>query len=162
MNSMEIERKFILDTLPDDIEQYPHQVIRQGYIVTDSANEVRVRSKGGKHYLTIKQGSGLSRNEAEIAISEEQFAALWELTANKRVEKTRYEYPGLASMIEIDVYTSELSPLKVAEVEFASVEESSDFEAPAFFGEEVTEDKSYKNASLAVNGIPGSFADRLI
>ena len=78
------------------------------------------------------------------------------------MEKTRYEYPGLASVIEIDVYTSELSPLKVAEVEFASVEESSDFEAPAFFGEEVTEDKSYKNASLAVNGIPGSFADGLI
>jgi adenylate cyclase len=162
MNNIEIERKFLLETLPDDIEHQPHNVIRQGYIVTESSNEVRVRAKGENYYLTIKQGSGLSRNEVEIAISEDQFSALWGLTANKRIEKIRYDYQGLASLIEIDVYTDGLSPLKVAEVEFASVEESSYFEAPSFFGREVTEDKSYKNAALAVNGMPDSYEKGLI
>jgi len=153
----EVERKFLLDTLPDDIEQQPNNLIRQGYVVTDASNEVRVRAKGENYYLTIKQGSGLSRNEVEMAISEDQFNMLWELTVNKRVEKIRYDYQGPASLIEIDIYNNGLSPLKVAEVEFSSVEESRHFIPPPFFGREVTEDKSYKNAALAVHGMPDSY-----
>ena len=60
-------------------------------------------------------------------------------------------------MIEIDIYGAELTPLRVAEVEFSSVEESRGFEIPDYFGPEVTDDKTYKNASLAVDGIPDSF-----
>jgi len=161
MNNTEIERKFLLDRLPDDIEQKPHSIIRQGYIVTDSSNEVRVRAKGRDYYLTIKQGTGLTRNEVEIAISEQQFNALWVLTAGKRVEKTRYDYQDSGSLIEIDVYTSELSPLKVAEVEFASIDESRRYETPSFFGREVTEDNSFKNASLAVRGMPDTYVNEL-
>ena len=153
----EVERKFLLDTLPDNIEQQPNNLIRQGYVVTDASNEVRVRAKGENYYLTIKQGSGLSRNEVEMAISEDQFNALWELTVDKRVEKIRYDYQGPASLIEIDIYNNGLSPLKVAEVEFSSVEESRHFIPPSFFGREVTEDKLYKNAALAVHGMPDSY-----
>ena len=153
----EVERKFLLDTLPDDIEQQPNNLIRQGYVVTDASNEVRVRAKGENYYLTIKQGSGLSRNEVEMAISEDQFNTLWELTVDKRVEKIRYDYQGPASLIEIDIYNNGLSPLKVAEVEFSSVEESRHFIPPSFFGREVTEDKLYKNAALAVHGMPDSY-----
>lgn len=161
MNNTEIERKFLLDTLPNDIEQQPHNVIRQGYITTQSENEVRVRAKDDDYFLTIKQGSGLSRNEVEMAISEDQFNALWGLTVNKRIEKTRYNYQDLASLVEIDVYRNSLDPLKVAEVEFSSVEESRYFKAPTFFGLEVTDDKAYKNASLAVHGIPDSYVKGL-
>ena len=153
----EVERKFLLDTLPDNIEQQPNNLIRQGYVVTDASNEVRVRAKGENYYLTIKQGSGLSRNEVEMAISEDQFNALWELTVDKRVEKIRYDYQGPASLIEIDIYNNGLSPLKIAEVEFSSVEESRHFIPPSFFGREVTEDKLYKNAALAVHGMPDSY-----
>ena len=117
--------------------------------------------KGGDYYLTVKQGSGLSRNEVEIAITEPQFDALWTLTAGKRVEKTRYDYQDSGSLIEIDVYTGDLSPLMVAEVEFTNENESRVYAVPAFFGAEVTEDKSYKNASLAVRGIPESYRNNL-
>lgn len=162
MKNSEIERKYLLDALPADIEEQPHNIICQGYITTDSNNEVRVRSKGDDFFLTIKQGSGLCRTEVEIAISEDQFDALWQLTANKRVEKTRYNYQGPASLlIEIDVYHNELEPMKVAEIEFTNVEESRHFTAPSFLGREVTDDKAYKNASLAIHGIPDSYAEEL-
>ncbi len=161
MNDIEIEKKYLLDRLPEDIESHPKKSIFQGYITTDSHNEVRVRSKGEDHFLTVKQGSGLSRTEVEIEISEDQFNALWKLTANKRVEKIRYDYQGSSSLIEIDIYRNELTPLKVAEVEFSSVEDSRHFVAPDFFGHEVTDDKAYKNASLAINGIPDSYAQYL-
>ncbi len=156
MNNTEIERKYLLDTLPDDIKQLPYAIIRQGYINTDSHCEVRVRAKGDDCFLAIKQGSGLVRTEVEIVISENQFNDLWGLTANKRVEKTRYNMQSGSSLIEIDVYLNSLAPLMSAEVEFTSVDESRLFIVPAFFGREVTHDKAYRNASLAVHGIPDS------
>ena len=157
MNTIEIERKFLLNTLPDNLEQQPHKIIRQGYITTDSQVEVRVRAKGEDYFLTVKQGSGLSRNEVEINISAEQFNPLWDLTVNKRVEKTRYNFLDDGLLIEIDVYCGGLAPLKVAEVEFRSIQESRAFRIPSFLGLEVTDDKAYKNASLAVQGIPDSY-----
>lgn len=157
MTHQEIERKFLIAGLPEDIDRYPHHVIRQGYITTDSENEVRIRSKGEKYYLTIKQGRGLSRTEVEIIITEDQFESLWVLTENKRIEKTRYDLDSHAYLIEVDVYQNKLSPLQVAEVEFPTIEASQEFMLPEFFGREVTNDKAYKNASLACDGIPDSY-----
>ena len=157
MSNSEIERKFLLSTLPDNLEQYPHQPISQGYIVTDSNKEVRLRSKGKAHFLTVKQGDGLHRTEVEISLTEEQFNDLWGLTQNQRMKKIRYDFPYLETVIEIDVYSNSLAPLIVAEVEFNSIEESHAFILPAFFGQELTQDKNYKNASLVVHGLPESY-----
>jgi len=43
------------------------------------------------------------------------------------------------------------------EVEFASVAASRDFSLPAYVTLEVTEDPAYKNARLALCGLPESF-----
>ncbi|WP_244654007.1 hypothetical protein [Lentimonas sp. CC4] len=47
-----------------------------------------------------------------------------------------------------------MSPLIVAEVEFKSEAASASFSLPDYFGDEVTEDKRYKNKTLALEGIP--------
>jgi 8-oxo-dGTP pyrophosphatase MutT (NUDIX family) len=60
--------------------------------------------------------------------------------------------------VEVDRYYGNLAPLLMAEVEFASVEESERFEKPDYFGEEVTEENAYRNLSLAINGIPDKSA----
>ncbi len=157
MKNIEIERKFLLESLPEHLQQQSHEMIRQGYITIDNHTEVRVRAKGDVYFLTVKQGSGLSRTEVEIDITALQFSALWELTVNKRVEKNRYLLKDSGTLIEIDIYCDGLAPLKVAEVEFNSIEASRAFKVPAFFGLEVTDDKAYKNAALAVYGIPDSY-----
>ena len=162
MNGSEIERKFLLTALPDDLQQHPHKTISQGYISTASESEVRVRRQGSAHVLTVKKGSGLRRTEVEIGLDEKQFLALWELTANQRIEKTRYDYQYLDTLIEIDVYRDSLATLTLAEVEFHSIEESRHFSIPAFFGREVTEERAYKNAALAVHGIPENHAGKLL
>jgi adenylate cyclase len=71
-----------------------------------------------------------------------------------RVEKTRYEIPYGAHLIELDVYSGALEGLVVAEVEFGSEEESARFDPPDWFGSEVTDDVRYSNRSLAVHGRP--------
>jgi adenylate cyclase len=162
MSGSEIERKFLLSALPDDLQQHPYKAISQGYISTASESEVRVRRHGSSCVLTVKKGSGLRRTEVEINIDEAQFLALWELTVNQRIEKTRYDYHYLDTLIEIDVYRDSLAPLTLAEVEFSSIEESRHFSVPSFFGREVTDERAYKNAALAVHGIPEDHAGNLL
>ena len=39
--NMEIERKFLIHTLPENLETYPHKEIAQGYICTDPVVRIR-------------------------------------------------------------------------------------------------------------------------
>jgi len=151
----EIERKFLVKSLPENLEQYPHKDIVQGYLaITEDGTEVRLRQKGNKYFQTIKKGSGKTRFELEIEMTEEQFNLLWEATRGKRVEKTRYEIPHENGIIELDIYRGDLDGLLSAEMEFLSEEESEKFTAPDWLDEEVTDDKRYKNQNLALCGIP--------
>jgi adenylate cyclase len=151
----EIERKFLVKSLPENLDQYPHKDIIQGYLaITEDGTEVRLRQKGKKYFQTVKSGSGKTRFESEIEITEEQFNSLWEATKGKRVEKTRYNIPHENGIIELDVYRGDLNGLLSAEMEFASEQASNDFVPPEWMSQEVTSDKRYKNQNLASHGIP--------
>jgi adenylate cyclase len=114
-----------------------------------------VRRRGGRSYLTVKSGGGRVRVEEEIEIDDGRFERLWPLTEGRRIEKTRYEVPaGDGLTIELDVYTGDLDGLVTAEVEFDSEDAADAFTAPEWLGEDITEDKRYKNQRLAVDGAP--------
>jgi CYTH domain-containing protein/8-oxo-dGTP pyrophosphatase MutT (NUDIX family) len=149
---IEIERKFLLKTLPTKLPD--GALIQQGYLAHDEHMEVRVRQYGNNHFLTVKEGSGLTRRETEIEISPQQFLALWPSTEGRRLEKVRSLVTYGAFRIEVDRYLGDLEPLLVAEVEFSSVKESERFTTPDYFGQEVTGVAAYKNLSLALHGIP--------
>ena len=155
---MEVERKFLVWELPADLDSHPASAIHQGYLAIDpDGAEVRVRRRGERRYLTGKRGHGLARDEAEIELSEPQFDALWPLTEGRRIEKTRYEITaGAGLVIEIDVYGGGLEGLAVAEVEFHSPADADAFDAPAWFGPDVTSDDRYKNQRLATDGLPST------
>src|SRR5205809_6684773 len=93
-NSREIERKFLLKRLPDQLKRSRHYVIEQGYLATEPAGrQVRLRKKGKTASLTFKVGRGGHREERETKPSPKQFAALRPGTAGRRQRKARYELP---------------------------------------------------------------------
>jgi len=147
---VEIERKFLVERLPDDLGGTARR-IDQGYVALDEGAEVRVRRIGDELWLTVKGTGGLARVEEELPLSPEQFDSLWPLTQGRRIEKTRSTLPD---GVEVDVYDGSLAGLVVAEIEFASEDESGAFEPPEWFGAEVTDDPRYKNRALAVDGRP--------
>lgn len=149
----EIERKFLVASLPPQLADAPRKQLRQGYLASDE-NEVRLRQSDGDYTLTCKRGDGLKRLEQEISLSPEQFETLWPLTEGKRIEKVRYCISHEALTIELDVYAGALHPLQVAEVEFESVEQSEAFSPPPYLAAEITSDTRYKNRSLAEQGLP--------
>lgn len=153
---IEIERKFLVGHLPSSLTNQAGAIIRQGYlIVAEGGVELRIRQKGARFYQTIKAGEGLSRKEIEIELSEDQFHLLWPHTDGRWVSKTRYTLPVENHTAEVDRFDGDLTGLLLVEVEFASLEEASQFIPPDWFGTDVTEDHRYKNRHLAVHGIPG-------
>src|SRR3954453_6857557 len=151
-SGVEIERKFLVDRLPDGLDEGDR--IEQGYLaIGDDGVEVRVRRRGEDMTLTIKSGPGMTRTEEEIAIDARRFESLWPLTEGRRVSKTRHVVPlGGALAAEVDVYSGAHEGLLTAEIEFPSVEASEAFQPPAWLGREVTGDASYANQTLALKG----------
>ena len=91
---MEIERKFLVDAVPDDLDGRRSSSIEQGYVAIDpDGTEVRIRRRDGASTLTVKSGGGLARVEEELAIGDAAFARLWPLTAGRRIEKVRHVIP---------------------------------------------------------------------
>jgi adenylate cyclase len=150
----EIERKWLVDALPEGFDSRRGASIRQGYVALTDDVEVRTREIDDRHVLTIKSTGELTREEVELPLSEADFERLWPLTAGRRIEKTRTVVELDGRSAEVDVYAGSLAPLRVVEVEFPSERDADAFVAPAWFGREVTRDAGYKNRSLALAGHP--------
>ena len=149
---MEIERKFLVNSLPN-LSEFQGKTIKQGYISTDPV--IRVRKMDDLYTLTVKSKGHLVREEFELDLTPEQFEDLWKKVDNVYVSKTRYFIPLDATHIaELDIYYEDLEELVTVEVEFDSTKDAERFMAPSWFGKDVTHDSRYKNNHLAVYGLP--------
>src|SRR5207249_5570109 len=138
-NNREIERKFLVKWLPDNLKRSRSLVIEQGYLATESAGrQVRLRKQGHAASLTFKLRRGNHREEREVRLSPKQFAALWPGTAGRRLRKVRCEIPWKNLVVEIDIYQGRHAGLVVAEVEFPDRVSCRKFKPPSWFGREVT------------------------
>lgn len=151
----EIERKFLVGDPPTAVLDCPSEEIDQGYLVSDGQTEIRLRRKGGVHFITVKKGHGEVREETEVEITALQFEALWSQTEGWRVQKRRHRIPLEGGLIaEMDLYAGALEGLVTVEVEFETEETSHAFGPPAWFGKELTGDIKYSNQQMARDGVP--------
>lgn len=154
---MEIERKFQIKIIPENLEQYAKKEIEQGYLCTKPV--VRIRKSNENYILTYKSRIGmeskpdevaLTCEEVELSLTQESYEHLRLKTDNNLITKTRYLIPldnGLT--VELDVFHGHLEGLLFAEVEFPTEEAAADFQPPEWFGLDVSFDKRYKNNYLS-------------
>jgi CYTH domain-containing protein len=149
---IERERRFLVEAVPDPLPVGNR--IEQAYLTTQPVS-VRVRRQGDRYTLTVKAGSGLARTEIERDLDRDEFAALWEVATELRIDKRRHRVPLPGGQIaELDLFDGDLSGRRIVEVEFDSDGAAHAFVPPTWFGREVTDDRRYTNASLARNGWP--------
>jgi adenylate cyclase len=155
MSIYEIERKYLVQTVPDAVSQSARLPMKQGYLVVDEQRllSVRIRREGDAHRLTIKQGRGRKRVEIERSLSVGEFEALWPAVLGG-LTKWRHRISEGPHPIDVDIFEGPLGGLTLAEVEFASESEADAFTPPEWFGEEVTDDPRYLNQTLALQGLP--------
>ena len=149
----EIERKFLIKTIPMNIENFPHQEIIQWYFNDPSTGKsIRIRHIWDTYKITRKKWHGLVREEMETDITKAEFDQLWFQVENHFLEKTRYEIPYDGFIIELVIYKN-LQWLKTAEVEFASKRDAKKFVVPERFGEDLTKMREASNAYIANHGL---------
>jgi adenylate cyclase len=145
---IEIERKFLVKDASWREEAGAGVLCRQGYLVGERALTVRVRVMGELGFLTIKgETNGIRRTEFEYAIPVADAEALL-LPCGSVVEKRRYRVERGAHVWEIDEFSGNNEGLVVAEIELS--DEAEAFEKPSWLGAEVSLDRRYSNARLAV------------
>ena len=148
--SVEIERKFLVNS--EVFKQEAERSIRivQGFLNTTPERTVRIRVKGEQGYMTVKgksNESGTSRFEWEKEIAVEEAEQLLKLCEPSIIEKVRYEVPLGNHTFEVDEFHGENQGLTVAEIELQNEDE--DFERPDWLGAEVTGEVKYYNSNLS-------------
>ena len=145
---MEIERKYLIEQLPENLSSYDCRIIEQGYLCT--APVVRIRRDNDKYELTYKSKGLMAREEYNMPLTEESYEHLLSKVDGRVIRKKRYMLPlDEVLTIELDVFEGDLAPLILAEVEFPSEELAMDFVPPEWFGEDVTFSTKYHNSNLS-------------
>ena len=163
---MEIERKFTVTKLPDDLESYPCRVIEQAYLNTDPV--VRIRREDDSYYLTYKGKGLMAREEYNLPLNEKSYYHLREKADGNVISKKRYVIPVLNPMfdmtylsaaqknidqislqVELDIFEPPFAPLVIAEVEFPDEEMARAFQMLDWFSQDVTNDPAYHNSNLS-------------
>ena len=143
---MEIERKFLIKELPNNLDSYKFHIIEQAYLTTEPV--IRIRRQDNDYYMTYKGKGLLSHEEYNLPLNESAYASLIKKTEGLIIKKTRYLIPYDKFTIELDVFSNP-SNLIFAEVEFDSLEEANAFIPPAWFDKDVTDDPSYANSNIS-------------
>ena len=145
---MEIERKYLIPTLPEALEQYPHKELEQGYLCTEPV--VRIRREDDEYILTYKGAGLMVREEYNLPLTREGYTHMLSKIDGNLISKTRYYIPYQNHLtIELDVFHGRFEGLQLAEVEFSDVESANRFHAPEWFGEDVTFSSDYHNSTLS-------------
>ena len=144
---MEIERKYLLKKLPDNVDTYRHRHLEQGYLCT--APVVRIRKDDDRYELTYKSGGMMVRQEYNLLLTKDSYEHLKNKIDGRLISKKRYMIPYEKYMIELDVFENDLAPLVLAEVEFETEEEANSFTPPEWFGKDVTLSNAYHNSVLS-------------
>lgn len=146
---MEIERKYFIETIPFDPQQYPSHQIEQAYLCTDPV--VRVRREDDTFYLTYKSRGRMVREEYNLPLTEQAYLHLLEKADGRVLTKRRYLIPieGTKLTIELDIFSGAYEGLVLAEVEFTTEEEANAFTPPAWFTRDVTFTGEYQNSRLS-------------
>lgn len=148
MSNVEIERKFRIKSLPDNLRSYKSCTIEQAYICTKPV--IRIRKQDDDYILTYKGGGFLAHPEYNLPLGEEGYKHMLSKADGNVITKTRYFIPiddGLTA--ELDVFEGMFDGLVFVEVEFDSLDAATTFEPPEWFDEDVTKDRRYHNSYLS-------------
>ena len=145
---MEIERKFLITKLPDDLTNYKCRTIEQGYLSTKPV--VRVRKDNDEYFLTYKGSGMMVREEYNLPLTKESYHHLLQKADGIIITKKRYEIPTCDGLIiELDLFEGPFSGITLAEVEFESESQANSYTPPEWFGLDVTNSSEYHNSNMS-------------
>ncbi len=145
---MEIERKYLVKSIPENLKDFPCRIMEQGYL--NIAPVIRIRKDNDNFELTYKSKGLMVREEYNLPLTKEAYEHLLLKIDGRLIKKRRYMIPLEGNLtVELDVFEGELAPLILAEVEFPDEDSALSFTPPDWFGEDVTFSGKYHNSHLS-------------
>ena len=159
---MEIERKFLLRKIPENLDSYSYHLIEQAYLCITPV--IRIRRQDNEYYMTYKGSGMMSREEYNLPLTKEAYEHLLPKSDGNVISKKRYLIPlsseeinpeclsllgDTALIIELDEFAPPFAPLLLAEIEFPTEEAANAFQMPDWFLEDVTQDVRYHNSYIS-------------
>jgi len=159
---IEIERKFLIKSIPGKLSDYEHHNITQAYLCTNPV--IRVRKEDKDYYMTYKGSGMLCRTEYNLPLDETSYLHMLNKADGNVISKTRYRIPlanedineeclqclnGISLTVELDIFDAPFAPLVLAEIEFPNEESANAFQMPHWFSEDVTNQKEYHNSNMS-------------
>lgn len=158
---MEIERKFLIKQLPQNLSDYTNHFIEQAYLCV--APVIRVRREDSIYYMTYKGQGMMVREEYNLPLNATAYEHLRQKADGRIITKRRYQIPlenpksfkpeftfTHPLTIELDIFEGDYKGLLLAEIEFETEEEALAFEMLDWFSEDVTNDSRYHNSNMAM------------
>jgi len=142
---IELEKTYLIKSLPKDLQGFPAKEIIDIYIPDNSEHpKIRIRKNGSKYEITkkepVNEGDSSHQEEQTIILTEEEFNFISKLPG-KKSQKIRYNYTYENLTAEIDIFQENLSGLILVDFEFKTLTEKDSFKTPDFCLAEVTQEK---------------------
>lgn len=145
---MEIERKYLIERLPSQLDIQKTHKIEQGYLSTDPV--LRIRQEDDQYILTYKSKGLMVREEYNLPLTREAYEHLKQKIDGRLIRKIRHVILLSGGLFaELDIFQGDLAPLMLAEVEFPDENAANAFIPPLWFGTEVTFSAKYHNSTLS-------------
>lgn len=145
---MEIERKYLVKKVPENLDQYVCLEIEQAYLNREPV--VRIRRQNQEYILTYKGSGMMIREEYNLPLDKKSYEHLRRKADGKIITKKRYLIPiehGLC--VELDVFEGVHQGVILAEVEFPDQETCDAFQPLDWFAEDVTMREEYHNSYMS-------------
>lgn len=152
----EIEKKYKVKRLPENLNDFEHKMIEQSYLNKGGA-PIRLRKfiKGNQISCVFSKKARISEDSFEciehnIELPESIYQELLEAKEGRTIIKTRYTIPLTDGLhIDLDIFHDFFEGVCVAEIEYSFIEQANNYKVPNWLGEELTNSEKLSNAYMA-------------
>lgn len=156
---IEIEKKYKVLRLPENLENYEHIEIEQSYL-NKGGSPIRLRKfKKDNKIKCIFSKKARSKEgcfeciEHNIELPENIYQELITAKEGRTLLKTRYKIPlNQGLIVDLDVFHGFFEGVCIAEIEYSSVEQANSYKIPDWL-EELTDFENMSNGYMATKAI---------
>jgi CYTH domain-containing protein len=149
---IEIEKTYLAKYIPKELPSCARVEILDHYFPITSAHpKLRIRKKTNSIVMTKKTtiaDNASKQIEQNINLSNEEYKTLANIP-NKKIHKTRYNYPLNGLIAEFDIFLDDLFGLVLIDIEFPEEQYLKDFKQPDFCLTDVSQEEFVAGGKLA-------------
>lgn len=153
---LEIEKKYKVKRLPDNLCSFEHKSIEQSYLNKGGA-PIRLRKFIKDDQIQYVLSKKVRTNEKSfecieynIDLPENIYQELLNAKEGRTIIKTRYKIPLTNELnIDLDVFHDFFEGVCVAEIEYESIQQANNYRIPDWLGEELPNSDKLANGYMA-------------